>query len=345
MESLGGAVGPSLGADLIGFHANVLTENASAASALLAEVLFAPRLDGDAIAIERQQLRDDAHAVADDMVRFPMQLALGVAFDDHGYGAPTLGTDRSVDRLDAEMVRTWHAEATHGGRTTIIGVGDGDAEQLAERIAAATSRWCGETGGDTVAMSRAPIAVHSGVRRDTRDRQQSALAMLFPGPTRHDPDRFAAEVWSGIAGGLGGRLFESLRSARSLAYTVMASSWQRRRAGGLLTYIAMDPERLDEARDAMLEELAAFRAAPPTADEVTRSRAMLMGEIEMARQTPGALAGEIAEAWLLGDGLGDLDDPAAPYARVTAEAVHAVAMQYLDPEQRAEGIVAASRPE
>ncbi|HEY4320160.1 MAG TPA: pitrilysin family protein [Gemmatimonadales bacterium] len=345
MESLGGGVGPSLSADLIGFHANVLSEHAGTAASLLAEVLFAPRLDTGAITIERQQLRDDAHAVADDMVRFPMQLALGVAFNDHGYGAPTLGTDASIDRLDAAAIRQWHQAAIRGGRTTIVGVGDGNAEQLAQAIAAATSTWCGQGDGAAVVADHTSIAVQAGVRRDGRDRQQSALAMLFPGPTRHDANRFAAEVWSGIAGGLGGRLFESLRSARSLAYTVMASSWQRRRAGGLLTYIAMDPDRLDEARDAMLEELAAFRAEPPTAEEVTRSRAMLMGEIEMARQTPGAVAGEIADAWLLGDGLADLEDPMAPYAGVTAEAVHAVAAQYLDPDRRAEGIVAASRAE
>ena len=65
--------------------------------------------------------------------------------------------------------------------------------------------------------------------------------MLFPGPSRTDPDRFAAEVWAAIAGGLGGRMFESLRSARSLAYTVIASSLQRKRAGALLTYIATAP--------------------------------------------------------------------------------------------------------
>jgi len=48
----------------------------------------------------------------------------------------------------------------------------------------------------------------SGTRAAHRARKQSALAMIFPGPGRRDPDRFAAETWSAIAAGLGGRLFE-----------------------------------------------------------------------------------------------------------------------------------------
>src|ERR1051326_9469488 len=124
--------------------------------------------------------------------------------------------------------------------------------------------------------------------------------MLFPGPSRSDPRRFAAETWSAIAAGLGGRLFESLRSERSLAYSVIANSWQRRRAGGLVTYIATEPARLAEARDAMLEELAAFRSRPPRKEELARATAMLVGQVEMSRQTAGALAGEIADAWFLG---------------------------------------------
>ncbi len=190
-------------------------------------------------------------------------------------------------------------------------------------------------------MTAAPLGIRPGIRTEHRDRKQSALAMLFPGPSRHDPERFAAETWSAIAAGLGGRLFESLRSKRSLAYTVIANSWQRQRAGGLLTYIATDPARLTEARDAMLDELDLFRREPPSAEELARATATLVGGVEMSRQTAGDYAGEIADAWLLGSGLADLENPAAPYRAVSAADVHALAANSLDPAARAEGVVEA----
>ena len=342
IEALGGVLAPSVGADVLSLGTTVLAEQVGPAARLLVEVLTTPRLDDASVTIERDLLLDEARSIADDMVRFPFQLVLGHAFGDLGYGAPALGTPESLGDFTPARVRQWHAEFAASGPVTVVAVGNQEpealAELLAEEFAALTS------GAHRTMVPAQAEALAPGTRSATRDRQQAALAMLFPGPNRGDPARHAAEVWGAIAGGLGGRLFESLRSARSLAYTVMASSWQRRRAGGLLTYIAMAPERLDEARDAMLEELAAFRAEPPTADELQRAVAMLAGQEEVARQSAAAVGGEIADAWLLGEGLAELADPAAPYRAVTREAVHAVAAAF-DPATRAEGVVAPERPE
>lgn len=345
IEAMGGVLLPSLGADAIGLGTTVLAEHVGDAARLLLEVLETPRLDDAGIAIERDLLLDDARAVADDMMRFPFQLALGHAFGDVSYGAPALGTPESLGAFTAERIRRWHADFARSGPTTVVAVGNMEPERLADLLLEQLSQLAGSAATAPPRASNGLLTVpRAGARAAHRDRQQAALAMMFPGPSRRQPERHAAEVWGAIAGGLGGRLFESLRSARSLAYTVMASSWQRQRAGGLLTYIAMAPERLDEAREAMLEELARFRAEPPTGDEVHRATAMLAGQAEVARQSAGAVAGEIADAWLLGEGLIELDDPAAPYRDVSAEAVHAVSAAF-DPALRAEGVVSPERPE
>ena len=360
IESLGGSLSPTLGADVLGFGTTVLSEHIPAAAQLLAEVFHQPRFASESVAIERALLLDDARSVADDMVRFPVQLMLGVAFNDIGYGSPSLGTQESLAAFTAESVHRWHATMLTGGRTTIIAVGDTDPEQLAADVAYAFELSGGAARGASAAgvgslanhrpperRSRAapPDRIAPGTRTETRDRKQSTLAMLFPGPSRRDPARFAAKTWAAIAAGLGGRMFESLRSKRSLAYTVIANSWQRRTAGGLLTYIATDPARLDEARDAMLAELETFRREPPSSEELSRAKAVLVGEVEMSRQTAGGYAAEIADAWLLGEGLDELDDPAAPYRAVTADEVHAVTARSLDPASRAEGVVAAAATE
>ncbi len=336
-ESLGAVISPLFSTDVLGFGMTVVADAADRAAALLTEVLTEPRFDPDALAAERALLIADARAVADDMVRYPFQLAFGTAFGDRGYGSPALGTEASLASFDVDALRRWHEQLLTSGPSTVIAVGDLDADAAGPAFLAAAAAAAPKSS--VVPEPLLPAAVQPGHRAATREREQAALAMIFPGPSRDDPARYAAEVWSAIAGGLGGRLFESLRSERSLAYTVMASSWQRARAGAVTTYIAMAPERLDEARQAMLDELERFRREPPSDDELSRAVAMLAGQTEIAWQTAGAKASAIADAWLFGEGLDELAEPAAPYRAVTAEAVHELAHRSLDPALRAEGVV------
>jgi len=100
-----------------------------------------------------------------------------------------------------------------------------------------------------------------------------------------------------------------------------------------------DVKQEAEARGAMLEELARFTNEAVTPDELRGAIGYLAGQAAVQRQSAGHLLTEIADAWMLGEGLDELEDPGAPYRRVTADAVWAVARASLQPARRAEGVV------
>lgn len=343
-ERLGGGISPHVSSDWFGFGTSVLADQAVEGAGLLHAVLHAPGFDAGEVSRERGTLADEVAQAADDMLRYPVQLALRAGFGDSGYGLPVHGLPESVPSLTDGMVRGWHACELAGGRTAVVAVGDLEPERFAERLAG----WFGKES------PRAPAAIApAGSWRSPgeppavvveRAKRQTALAILFPGPSRTDPDRYAALVWSAIASGLGGRLFHALRDRKSLAYTVIASSWQRAGAGALLLYLATSPEREAEARDALLLELGRFREAPPEPAELDRAISYLAGQAQVQRQTAAAVAGEVAESWLMGTGLEELADPAAGFRAVTAEAVVGLARRYLDPALRVEGIVRGRNP-
>ena len=64
----------------------------------------------------------------------------------------------------------------------------------------------------------------------------------------------------------------------------------------------------------------------------------LSGQAEVSRQSAGAVAGEIVDAWLAGEGLQELEDPAARYRSVTADAIRDVAAAAFS-GARAEGVI------
>ncbi|HEU5041054.1 MAG TPA: pitrilysin family protein, partial [Gemmatimonadales bacterium] len=341
-ERLGGSLGPSAAVDWLGFGTSVLVEHLAEAAALLDLVYRSPDLHQDAVAAERGLMIAEAEQVTDDMFRYPFQLAFSAAFGAEGYGLPVGGLPHTLPACTAADVRAWHRHALLEARPVLVAVGAFDPEGATEALAgvlgdrgvpATDTEAAGAAGWTAGADGEPPMRVVP------RTKAQAAIAMAFPGPGRRDPDRTAASVWAAVASGLGGRLFEALRDRRSLAYTVVASSWQKARGGSLLTYIATSPEREEEAREQMLLELERFAREPVSEEELGQAINYLAGQAEVARQSGGAVAAEILEAWLAGAGLEELENPAARYRLVTAEAVRRVAETYLVPSQRAEGVV------
>jgi zinc protease len=340
-ERLGGTLSPAAASDWLGLGTNVLAENLAEAASLIDLVYTAPRLAEADVERERGLMVAEAEQVSDDMFRYPFQLAFEIAFGERGYGLPVMGLPHTLPTIAAADVSAWHRRALLAVRPVVIAVGDVEPDGAAATLSGVFQHhpsrpalgrlpaidWIGgETGGSPTRVVR-------------RDKAQAALAMGFPGPSRGDPDRAAAQVWAAVASGLGGRLFESLRDRRSLAYTVVASAWQKARAGALVTYIATSPEREDEAREAMLEELERFTLQPVSEPELGQAVNYLAGQAEVSRQNGAALAGEILDAWVAGRGLGELVDPAAMFRSVSAEDVQRVAARSLDLSRRVEGVV------
>jgi zinc protease len=276
------------------------------------------------------------------MFRFPFQLAFGAAFGDLGYGLPIAGLPETLSGLTGADARRWHERALLGPRAVIVAVGDAEPEQAAEVLAGTFEALPPRPAGLVPPALGWALDSRPLERIVLRDKAQTALAMVFRGPARRSPERHAAEVWAAVASGLGGRVFEALRERRSLAYTVLASSWQKGRAGALVTYIATSPEREQEARAAMLEELERFVHEPVTQEELAQAVNYLAGQAEVRRQHATSVAGEVLEAWLVGSGLGELEDPGAPYRTVTVQQLQDVAAAYLGKLTRAEGIVRGS---
>jgi zinc protease len=91
----------------------------------------------------------------------------------------------------------------------------------------------------------------------------------------------------------------------------------------------------------MLTELARFREAPPSREELERAVRYLSGQIQIGRQTVGAIAGELAEAWLsLGEeGLREIQDPLTGIRQVSGESIQRLALESFRDDLAVEGIV------
>jgi len=334
-ELLGGTVTGTAGVESFGWMINVPARHAAQAIELLADVAQHATIPDAAVDTERAIALADLVALRDDMYRYPVRLATQAAFAGHPYGVPATGDEHTLPTITAAMLREWHQARMLGAPAMIAVVGDAAPAELAALAAGAFT----ELRGGEVTPLEAPAWPAALVQRlEQREKAQTALALMFSGPSRADDARFATAMIAGVASGLGGRFFDELRDKQSLGYTVHAFAMERALAGSFVAYIATSPEKEEIARQGLLNEFAKLRESPVTERELEQAKTYALGVHAIRQQSGGAVLGEVVDAYLFGR-LAELDEFEGKVRGVSAEQMRNVAREYFDASRRVEGIV------
>jgi zinc protease len=318
-----------------GWMINVPARHAPQAIELLADVVQHATMPDEAVETERAIALADLVALRDDMYRYPVRLATQAAFAGHPYGVPASGDERSLPTISSAMLRDWHRRRVLHAPALIAVVGDAEPAELA---AVAAGAFGALRGGDVTPLEAPGWPAGLVQRVDQREKAQTALAMMFSGPSRTDDARFATAMIAGVASGLGGRFFDELRDKQSLGYTVHAFATERSLAGSFVAYIATSPAKEEVAREGLLNEFAKLREEPVTAKELEQAKTYAIGVHAIRQQSGGAVLGEMVDAYLFGR-LAELEEFEARVRGVSAEEMRAIARTYFVEASRVEGIV------
>ena len=342
MERLGGSLAPAVTADWFGFQCSVLSEHLGEAAALLDTVLHRPALHDDVIA-HRARPAGGRRAAARRR-HVPLSGPAGVPCGLRGGRVRPAGPGAARDTVPAlsggrcAAVARCHDGA---GRTARRRRGDLDPERAAEQLAGVVRtrrpprpRCAAGLGG----AARRHLAARA-LEVETRDKAQTALAMLFPGPDRR-ADRPACRRRLGLdrrrpwRAAVRGPARPALPRLHRGGHAVAAPS-----AGAILTYIATSPAREAEAREAMLAELERFRGGTPGAGEVGTGVNYLTGQHRSEPPECGSPRRGDPRRLAAGGGAGGTGGRDGAVPSVTPARVHDVACRYLDLDGRIEGVV------
>jgi zinc protease len=338
-ERLGASIAAAAGPDLASWSLTVPSAHFAEGLSLLADVTLHPSFPDDAVATERDMALAGLDRLRDDMYSYPIRLLLKAAFGGHAYG---LGVEETVGALGAataDDVRRWHAVGL--AEPWVFVVGDVEPDRVADAVAAGFPIPAANPTPAPESPRWPDVPRREEVRRD---KAQTALALAFPGPPRNHRDRTALEVLAGAISGLGNRLFEELRSRRSLAYTVTTYPMLRRQGGAFVGYIATSPDRAEEARLALLQELGRLRTEPPDEDELDRAKRYAIGSWLIRTQTNSARLSELVGALMIGEGMEEIREMEARTRAVTRDDLLEVAARWFDAARLAEGVVRGGAP-
>ncbi len=325
LESVGADLGHAVRLDAFSWMASGPLSVLPTVLSLLGEVIQYPSFDAAALDAERRIALASLRELRDDMSGHPRRLALRDAFGEHHYARTSLGTEDGLQRTDPESLQQWHRAQILHAAAAIVVVADAEPAEIAAQVDRAFTALQWAEPAPVQAVPWPPLASE---RAEQRDKAQSGIALLLPGPRRGDPQRHAAGVLCTLASGLGGRFFTALRDRESLAYTVNVGGDAEHAAGWFTSYIGCAPDKEAQARAGLLREWALLAEAPPGADELARAKAYMIGASAIRRQSAASVALEVGTAWA-GDVLAELPRREAAIAAVTAQDVQAVAQQAL----------------
>jgi zinc protease len=339
-ESLGGSVIPTVSADLFSWGLSLPSRHFDLGFSLLAEVVREPRFPSDEVERERKVALSDLEHLRDDMYRYPFRLFLQGAFGGHPYGFSATETEAAIRVLDRDRIAAWHQRHVLGAKPLVVVAGDIDGDTVAGVVAREFGGvFAGErrNGARPAPWPAAPLEV-----ADRRGKTQTAIMLGYPGVRRADPAVYPLQVLSHVVSGLGGRLFEELRSRRSLAYTVSAFPVARRLGGAFVSYIATSPDQEEAARRGLLAELDRITQEPVGEDELARAQRYAVGAWQIRGQANAAHVTDIAQALLLGSGVEELARYEERIRAVTPAMIRDTAARLFEPHRVIEGIVRGS---
>jgi zinc protease len=337
-EALGAILSPGASYDAVEWTMSLPSRHLESGLDLLLDTALEPAFRIEDAERERKMTLSGLEHLRDDMQQYPIRLALAAAFGGHPYGFSIPELEESMRSADLGALGAWHEQRVLRGAPQVIVVGDiEDADSVAGTIAQVLAGRVRDAVGVHPAPPRWPSTAVQHVEQ--RDKAQTALVLAFPGPPRNHPDGYALQLLSSAISGLGGRLFEELRSKRSLAYSVSAAPMARWQAGSFIAYIGMQPERETEAREEMMRELLRTTTNLLEEGELERARRYLIGSWQIRQQTHSRQLADLAGALLLGEGLTELREYVPRIEAVSAEDVRAAAERWIQPERVVEAVV------
>jgi zinc protease len=317
------------------FGVEVLTRDFDRGVELLADNELHPSLPAPALNVLAGQLAQIV-ATRKRSPQYLTQRSLRAAMfspDDPSLREPTV---ESVRGLTLDDVRSYYRRTFRPDLTSIVVVGHISAEQARNTIEKYFGTWVATGPKPETDLPPAPPNKPSTVAVGDASRVQDEVILAQTlALTRSDPDYYALELGSAVLGGgfYSTRLSIQLRKNSGLVYSVGSNLQAGRTRGAYYVQYASDPQNVSKAARIAVQEIKNMQAAPVSADELLRVKALLVRRIALEQSS----VEEIARGVLSRQDLDlPIDEPiiaARRYVELTAADVQGAFQKWMRPDE------------
>ncbi len=332
LETAGASLGFAGSVHTVSFGGRSLVEDLPILLELLAEVLIQPVFPSDQVERLRVQHLTALAIRAQDTAEMASLVFDEILFDNHPYGKPEDGYPQSIQNIQREDLLDFHQKYYSPAGMVLAVVGGIEPAQVLDWVNQHLGSWQNQTTPPAVLYP--PLRpLDEDIRRHISidGKSQCDLVVGTFGPRRTDADFFPAIIGNNILGQLGmmGRIGEVIREQYGLAYYAAANLVASTAAGSWEVSAGVDPQNLQRVIDLIRDEIACFTHEPVSEEELSNSKANLIGRLPLALESNSGVAGALLNIERYGLGLDYYRRYPSMIEKVSREDVLETARRYL----------------
>ena len=331
MDSIGGNLDAFTGKETICFNVKSLSDHVPIALDVLSDLVLNPVFAAPDIERERGVILEEIKIDEDNPDVLVHELFTQSFWKDHPLGWPILGTTKTVAGLDQKRLFDYHNDRFHGGNMVFSAAGNLDHDQFVEAV---TSKFSGLAGGATLHELSAPEATARIVMRNKKSLEQVQICLGVPAPPITDENRYTTLILNTVlGGGMSSRLFQTIREDRGMTYSIYSDLSPYRDTGTLCVYAGTSASKAVEVVDLILAEFHKLKQESLTAEELTRAKDQVKGNILMGLESSSSRMANLARQEMYFKQFFTVDEVIARINEVEAAQVQAMAQRLFDPER------------
>jgi predicted Zn-dependent peptidase len=331
MDSIGGNLDAFTGKEMICFNVKSLAEHVPIALDVLSDLVLNPVFASNDIERERGVILEEIKIDEDNPDILVHELFTQNFWKDHPLGKPILGTSTTVARLDQQRLLDYHYGRFHAGNMVFSAAGNLHHDEFVQAV---TDKFAGLHPGQQPTELPAPLSSARILLKNKKSLEQVQICLGVPSPPVADESRFATLILNTVlGGGMSSRLFQTIREERGMAYSVYSDMTPYRDTGAFCVYAGTSAGKALECIDLIMAEFAKLKQEPLSAEELTRAKDQLKGNILMGLESSNSRMANLARQEIYFGHFFSSDEIIARVEAVQAEQVQQMAKQLFDPER------------
>ncbi len=333
IDGMGGEFNAFTGKETTGYYIKSAKDKIETSIDVLSDMLMHSKFDPAEIEKEKGVIAEEINLYEDMPAR-----KIGDIYEQLLYGDTPMGWDIGGDKdiiksITREDFVTYLADLYSASNLTVVVAGGINSEEvftLVEKYFNPMKQFQTKSFETLTETQNKPA-----VMVKQKQTEQIHIALGVRTVSISSPKRYPISVLSAIlGGGMSSRLFHEIREKRGLAYYVRTSSDEYADVGTLVSTAGIDPKRVIEAVQVMVQEYGKVSRGEMalTDEELTKAKEFLKGHLVLDLEDSRSVSGFYAHQELLEEEIENPNDVLDQIDKVTKEDIEAVGKEFFKEE-------------